>query len=243
MKCNHTIFAWALLLMAFNACDDGRIEESNTISVSEEGRVVKLTGHLSGLSTWGDSYSVVVAGYDDESDYAVITKAIPVNHIDGDEVSFVMNGVTDEVETLKLCAINRLRRSIVDFVVLDRDALSAVAGDTILLDAGTLNVGMFAAVQQQIFNAKCITCHGQSTFAGAGLYLTEEKSYPALVDQPSNRKEGAVLVMPGNAEESFIYKVLTNNGVVGHDHKDLFSEKDEDKLDLIYQWINNGAKK
>lgn len=243
MKFNSTILAWALLLLAFNACDDGRIEESSAIIPSEEGRVVKLTGHLSGLSTWGDNYSVVVAGYDDKSDYAVITKAIPVNHIDGNEVEFVMNGVSDEVETLKLCAINRLRRSIVDFIVLDKDALSMIEGDTIHLDVGTLNVGMFSSIQQQIFNSKCVSCHGQSTFAGADLYLTSEKSYDALFNQPSKSKEGEVLVLPGKADDSFFYKVITTNGVVDHDHVDLFSEKEEDKLNLIYQWINNGAKR
>lgn len=243
MKFDSTILAWALLFLAFNACDDGRIEESNAIPPSEEGRVVKLTGRLNGLATWGDSYSIVVAGYDDQSDYAVITKAIPVNHKDGDEVAFVMNGVNDEVETLKLCAINRLRRSIVDFVVLDKEALSRIEGDTIRLDVGTLNVGMFSSIQEQIFDVKCVSCHGQSTFAGANLYLTSEKSYDALFNHSANTNDEEVLVLPGKADDSFLYQVITTNGVVGHDHVDLFSEKEEDKLSLIYQWINNGAKR
>ena len=46
------------------------------------GRVLKLTGRFSGISNWTDDYSVVVAGFNDKSEYAVITKALPGNVAD-----------------------------------------------------------------------------------------------------------------------------------------------------------------
>ena len=37
-----------------------------------EGRTVKMTGRISGVDKWSGDYSVVVAGFDDESDYACL---------------------------------------------------------------------------------------------------------------------------------------------------------------------------
>ncbi|NCC10336.1 MAG: hypothetical protein EOM31_07505 [Bacteroidia bacterium] len=239
MKRGHFYLFLCFLTLGLYGCDDGRIEEKQ-VDYSEEGRVLKLTGRLSGLDSWGSTYSLVVAGYDGVSDYAVITKALPANHVDGQVLQIVMSGIGEEVKTLKLCAINRLRKSVVDFKILDED-FGVDSKDTIRLDVGTLDVGMYAAIQTRVFDAKCVSCHGQSTFAGAGLYLTAEKSYEALVNKPSVRKADMLLVKPGDVQASFLQLVLHSNGVVRHDHKDLFSEKEANQLDLIDRWIENGA--
>lgn len=230
-----------MLLASTTACDDGRIEENLRESSTEEGRVVKLTGQLNGVSTWNSAYSLAVAGYNETSNYAVISKAIPTNQPDGASIEWIMTGIVDEVKTIKLCAIDKLRRSVADFVVLTQDDWASATDDTIRMNLGTLNVGMFSAIQKEVFNAKCVSCHGQSTFAGAGLYLTEGKSYEALVNKSSERNPSFLLVQPEDPDNSFLYHVITENGVVSHDHMDLFSEKDESQLELIKKWIEHGA--
>lgn len=232
-----------VLLALSTACDDGRIEESQRELIAEDGRVVKLTGSLNGVSTWENTYSLAVAGYSENSDYAVISKAIPINQADGASIEWTMAGVGENVKTIKLCAIDKLRRSIADFIVLNEDDWAASADDTIRMDVGTLDVSMFSAIQKEVFDAKCVSCHGQSTFAGAGLYLIGEKSYGALVNKTSKCQPSSLLVLPADPDNSFLYHVITENGVVEHDHVDLFSEKDENQIQLIYRWIGNGAQK
>ena len=70
------IFATLTVLtaIALTACDDGRIYEK-TVSY-KEGRIVKLTGTLTGLANWPDDYSIALAGFDGTDEYAVISKAI-----------------------------------------------------------------------------------------------------------------------------------------------------------------------
>ena len=53
------------------ACDDGRIQEQET-ETYEEGYSVRLIGAVSGVGSWTDGYSVVLAGFEDGNDYAVI---------------------------------------------------------------------------------------------------------------------------------------------------------------------------
>jgi len=76
--CMKKIVALAVLLtvLLFSSCDDGRIYEE-VVAIPEEGRVVKLTGKLTGAENWSSGYNVVVAGFDDTKEYAIITKAIP----------------------------------------------------------------------------------------------------------------------------------------------------------------------
>ena len=40
----------------------------------------------------------------------------------------------------------------------------------------------------------CAHCHGGSSSAAANLYLTEGKSYEALVNRPSKKVDGMLLV-------------------------------------------------
>ena len=58
----YILFGGYLLLLAYiTSCDDGRIYEK-TETLSEEGRTLKMSGKINGISKWPDGYSVVVAG-------------------------------------------------------------------------------------------------------------------------------------------------------------------------------------
>jgi hypothetical protein len=113
------------------------------------------------------------------------------------------------------------------------------------MDIGTLNISMFNTIQQNFFNTTCANCHGASNRAAAGLFLTEGKSYQALVDVNSKKVEGRKLVETNNAANSVLHMVLNQQEVAGISmaHRDLVSEKNEQTiLPLIDSWINNGAK-
>jgi len=234
------IFAALAVLMTYGltSCDDGRIPEK---AVSfKQGRVVKLTGDLTGLRNWPDQYSVALAGFDGTDEYAVISKAISKN-TEG-TTSIVLSGITDKVTTVHLCILDRLRREVMSFKDLDLEQTS----DTIYMEVGNVDVSMFNAIQQSYFNTTCANCHGASNRAAAGLYLTEGMSYDAMVGKPSAKVEGVSLVEPGDAANSLLHIVLHEETVEGISmtHRDLVSERNEQNiLPLIDSWIANGAKK
>jgi hypothetical protein len=229
-----SLVALSLLLVA---CDDGRIQE-NTISY-KEGRVVKMTGVLSGLQNWPDDYSVAIAGFDGTDDYAAISKALPKNG--GGPVEVVLSGISDDVTNVQLCVLDRLRRHVMTFQQIELESTR----DTIYMEVGTVNASMYNAIQQSFFNTTCANCHGASNRAAAGLYLTEGKSYDALVGQPSKKVPDINMVEPDDASNSLLHIVLHQERVEGISmtHRDLVSEKsDQSILPLIDSWINHGAK-
>lgn len=231
------ILILALLVTMFASCDDGRIYEK-TVVVPEEGFTLKLTGNISGISNWPDKYSVVIAGFGENSEYAIISKIIPAPSVDGGSVQVTLSGIGDDVTTLELCVLNRLRKRIVSYKTLDD--LTADA-DTIYMDAGTVDVGMYSTIQDKVFNENCVGCHGRSNFAAKNLFLTDGKSYDALVNRASNVDTEKLLVSPGSAQESFLHFVLNRNGDTQHDHADILSTKTS-LLTLIDDWIDGGAK-
>ena len=232
----YILFGGCLLLLAYiTSCDDGRIYEK-TETLSEEGRTLRMSGRISGINKWPDGYSVVVAGFSDESEYAVVTKTIPA--VENDEIQVTMTGVSDKVTTIELCVINRLRKRVISFRSMDD--LTAV-DDTILMDVGTVDAGMYHGIQEKVFNTTCAHCHGGGSSAAGNLYLTEGKSYEALVHHPSKKVDGMLLVKLGSAQESVLHTLLntTISSTWGYDHsKEILSSP---ILTLIDDWINNGA--
>lgn len=231
------IFASLLLLSAaVVSCDDGRIQEQSI--TFKEGRVVKMTGTLSGLENWPDEYNIAVAGFDGTDDYAVISKALPK---DGDgRVQIVLSGINDDVTTVQLCVLDRLRRHVMTFQEMELQQTR----DTMYLEVGTRDVSMMGAIQEGYLSTTCANCHGASNRAAAGLYLTAGRSYDALVGKPSTKVSGINLVEPGDAERSLLHVILHQEVVDGISmtHRDLVSEKNEQSiLPLIDSWINNGA--
>lgn len=229
----YTTMSLLALLAVTASCDDGRLYADRLI-IPEEGRVVKLTATLEGLDTWSDGYSIVLAGFEDGTDYTVIAKSVQA--ADDGTVDITMSGVAEEVTTLEVCAINRIRKRVATYYELD---CSTLGDDTIRIDAGRLDVGMFATIQQDIFDRTCTGCHGE----GRWLDLSAGTSYQTLVGQPSTVFEGRTRVLPGSAAESVLYTILTTSesADLGTDHQTQFTLSEE-QFALIGDWIDDGAK-
>ena len=223
----RNLFLAVGLLFGFVACDDGPVEE-HYAQMSQEGRTVNLTAHVTGLDSWPSEFSLVVAGFG-EKEYAIISKTV-VPDSDG-EASVTLSGVSMEATTVELCMINKLRKRIVSYYTVDCSG----EGDVIDMQVGDVN---------EVFDNHCIMCHGGSTSAAAGLYLTEGRSYDALVNVPSSRRPGSVLVEPGSSEDSFLHAVLMGDAPEDrHGHEDILSVSYMHLIMLLDEWIDNGAKK
>lgn len=231
----------AVTTIGFSSCDDGRIYPE-TAKLSE-GKTVQMEGVLTGLSGWPGAYRVAIAGFENADDeYADVSKVITSSDVTDGKVSVELSGIKDNVKLVRLCILDRLRRHIITFKEVDVSS----ATDNVKMDVGTVDISMFNTIQQNFFNTTCANCHGASNRAAAGLYLTEGRSYAAMVGVPSVKIDTLKIVEPGNAEKSLLHIILHQDNVEGISmtHRDLVSEKNEQSiLPLIDKWIDNGAKK
>lgn len=222
------------------ACDDGRLYGEEMES-REEGFSAELTGSFGGTDRWAQGYSVVLAGFAPQSEYAVITKALPLADTTG-AMRLTLNGIPSEVEQLRLCAVNRLRESVADFVVWTVETPPA-AGDTLRLQAGELKVSMYRALQQELFDRSCIACHGAGERPAAGLSLMQGESHAQLVGMPSTVEPTSLRVEAGQAEASVLYRMVATgmSREMGIDHSDMVPQQSTQRT-LLKEWINDGAK-
>jgi hypothetical protein len=110
----------------------------------------------------------------------------------------------------------------------------------------------FASVQQEIFEttdtagrAACTNCHtdvGGRTPSG-GLNLRHEVAYAALVGVASRGKTGAVRVIPGDADNSYIVQKLEGrSGIVGERMPRTGGPYlTEGQMTILKRWIATGA--
>lgn len=93
----------------------------------------------------------------------------------------------------------------------------------------------YQSIQAEIFDNYCISCHA-GEFSSGGLDLTHEKSYQNLVNK-DNSSATKKYIIPGNSEESYLIRRLTDNSQIMPPTGAL----DQYLIDTLKTWINNGA--
>jgi len=94
----------------------------------------------------------------------------------------------------------------------------------------------FSQDVQPLFDNYCVSCHPPS----GNLDLRQGYSYDALVNVPASGYDG-VLVVPGNAEASVLYKKVDGSGAYGA-NMPLGGSLSAGQIATIREWINQGAK-
>jgi len=125
------------------------------------------------------------------------------------------------------------------------ESLSKLAGPTPSLEP------TFASVQKEIFETTdaagrvaCVNCHTSTgRNPSGGMNLNHDVAYDQIVNVPSARKPGAVRVIPGDPENSYIvHKVEGRSGIVGV--RMPFSGAPfltDGQILILKRWIANGA--
>ena len=108
----------------------------------------------------------------------------------------------------------------------------------------------FSSIQREIFNTTdrsgqqaCITCHVARGEAGF-MSLVEGVSYGNLVGRPSTDKPGAIRVIPGDPDNSYLVQKLEGApGIVGQRMPRTTGPfLTEGQVRIIRRWIELGAK-
>lgn len=236
-------FLVILSVFCLAACDDGDIVEK--YNYQQEGIKVAVDVNISGTDSWPDGYAVTLSGFEaqrndkDIAEYSEITKQIiPAQN---GSTKITLGGIPQTVNYLEITVLNRIRQRVITLWQHELTSDEKGSRDTIKISAGDINAGMFSYIQQEYFNNSCANCHGLGEHAAAGLYLTEGKSFAAMVNAKSAKRPEINIVTPGDTANSVLHLILRGNfPEVKHNHKDkLAIEQDKDIIDM---WIMNGAK-
>ncbi len=230
------------LALALAACDDGDIAEQ-TVSTAESGRTVKLTATVSGLSELREqNLNLALAGFDGESNYAVMQRVISSVSADTAQVEMVMSNVSSDIQTVELALTNSIRKRFIALSTLEMDNYSDNSPqDTIYMDLGEVDASLFGSLQMGLFDVACIQCHGGNGSQAASLDLTTGNSYDMLVDRASTRKEGMWRVLSGEPDSSLLNIILNEGGenVLNYNHTEVVSSQFKTNLSELLQLLSN----
>lgn len=233
---NSLIFAALLCTFTLTSCDEGDIVAKDE-GVQTAGKTACLNATLSGTDSWSSQYNIVLAGFAEGSSNAVVQK--PLQATDGTPVHTTLSLSDNDISTIELCVTNRLRQRIVTFASVPASQLQ---GDTVFLNVGNVDIGMFKTIQDLVFTGTCARCHGLGLTPAAGLTLIEGQSYDQLVNHPARLPENGLRVVPGSVDESLLHKVINGDPSAGvrYDHANMI--KEGTTLTLIDNWIKAGAR-
>lgn len=241
----RSIFAIGIFLLGLGltGCDSGDIEERG-YSTASGGLTLRFRARLTSQNDWEETgYGIVLAGFSDQSNYAVLQRPIPSAFMNGEAMEMVMSNVSSSISTMELAVTNTLRKRIATFRTIDLEAYKGRT-DTIDIELGSIDVGLSGFMQQGIFNQACIQCHGSNGRKAGTLDLTDGMALQQLVDVPSSQKPGYMRVVSGDAEGSLLRMILHEGGenLLNYNHTEVlssqFKESLEDVKNLIDEWIN-----
>jgi methionine-rich copper-binding protein CopC len=143
------------------------------------------------------------------------------------------------------------RRTLRASTIVSTLALAACAGNGQGLDnngrpitegsggGGTLTAD-FQSIQDHVFTPICTVCHAGAN-APQGLRLDSANSYDLLVGVRSNEVSSLQRVRPGDPDHSYIIQKLEGHAAVGARMPFGGPYLDQATIDVIRQWITDGA--
>ena len=231
----------SIMATLLSSCDSGDIYPKERWDKPAH-YTVRFKATLSGIDSWPSDYMLSVAAFDGENDYSIIQKQVAANSVDeSGRADILMTNISTQATCIELCVTNTLRQRIATSVSRPiPDGWNE--RDTLVLDAGVQHVGMFAVIQQKVFDGteyNCSSCHG-AVNPRASLSLAKGESHGQLVGKASSRVEGGIRVIPGNAGASILHQTLSQGNPAGlrYDHSALV---DAGVLKLMDDWIDFGA--
>lgn len=224
-----------LVALAAISCDEGKIYSSTATGDPEGGRA-RLEAKVRGADQWPEGYTLALAGFAEGNDYSLASKNVTPGP-EG-ECNVILTGIPEEVSSVELCVIDRLRRRVATYA---SEPFSGANCNLEMLGVEA-DVSPAAAIQRDIFNTTCVNCHGASATPAAGLDLTEGHSFVQLVNTVSHKSPGTLRVAPGSSAESLLWHILTSGESSGWHYDHQSEVVDVVKLNLLRDWIDSGAK-
>ncbi|MDR1864763.1 MAG: hypothetical protein LBR08_04240 [Bacteroidales bacterium] len=211
------------------SCDSGDIYPDEYRR--ENGIVVKASFSFLEPETFPASYQLLFGAFNNEKIEPVISKTI-IKPADSQPVVITLSNLPAEAVSLKLCLTTLGKQPVYTFYETD---VPASVSDSIIIPLQEIHLLQYDRVQQQIFSISCVACHGNP--GAAGLSLLAGVSYDHLVNQPALKAtDGVLRVKPADVDNSFLIRILEQDGLLATDHTPIPSKYDDD-LALLKEWI------
>ncbi len=121
----------------------------------------------------------------------------------------------------------------------DPDTGGDTAGDTTAGDTGPFDA-TFAAIQTNVFDMTCITCHGGGSPA-AGMSLESDLSYSNLVGVSSSGVPSILRVAAGDPDNSYLIQKMEGTAAVGQQMPLGGPPLSSEVIGVVRAWITAGA--
>ena len=230
-------------LSSICSCDDGAIEEHHQPTQGTNTYTLRFCANIKGVSSWNGQYSVALACFDSESEYAKTVKTLHDTDADEDRDTILLSGIGTDISTVEVAILSPLRKRIASIASFKISA-DISDSDTIVIDAGDIEADMFASINRFVFQGNnCSRCHSGLSPA-SDLNLSADVAYSNILNVPSVKSPSTLRVKPGDADNSYLYRIITDENIGSHyAHTGLFTDAPQQAfIDIIKSWINAGAK-
>jgi hypothetical protein len=109
------------------------------------------------------------------------------------------------------------------------------------VDPGGPLTPSYASIQSHVFTPICSVCHAGGA-APQGLRLDAANSYAMLVGVASNEVPSLMRVLPGDPDNSYMVQKIEGHAAGGARMPFGGPYLDANTIEMIRQWIRNGAK-
>ena len=217
------LFITCTCLSLCSACDEGKIYPDDTI---DSGRTATVTLHFTHLDAWPQKNSMSLI--------SILVKRILEPSSEAEAVTVTLNNLTENTHSIAVAVVT----SGMSLVHAYQSFPINASEESLTLPETTIEVASFSRIQTQVFNAKCVMCHGGSTTTAGDLDLTAAKAYNSLINvKAPHSDEGKNYVTPGDLNNSYLLDVLEHDN-----HIDIFNGAEQREVRaLIRTWIKAGA--
>lgn len=218
-------------LFLLSACDEGKIYPDEMI---DSGRTATVNLHFTGLDAWPQKNNMALISLGEDGTTPILVKRILEPSSEAETVTMTLNNLSTETRSIAVAVVTSGMSLVHSYQSFPVDA----SGEALTLPETTVEVATFSRMQSQVFNQKCVVCHGGSTSVAGDLNLTTEKAYVALVNiKAPHSAEGKNYVTPGDINNSYLLDVLDHDN-----HIDIFNGAERrEVLALIKAWIAAGS--
>lgn len=221
-----------IFLLGLSSCDEGKIYPDDAI---DTGRTATITLHFTEMDAWPEKNYLVLMGLGEDETTPLLTKRILQPGSEEEAVTITLNNLSEDTRTIAIAVATTGMSLVYSYQTFSVDN---AAEKTITLPETTVGLASYKRIQSQIFNQKCVACHGGSTSEAGQLNLMPEKSYAGMVNIKAPHSEsGKNYVTPGDISNSHLLDALEQDN-----HSDIFNGAERrEVLALIRTWIKVGA--